>query len=81
MNDHCFLPPWIYPIMVSIKDKEDVAKASDTLFTLLAGHYGAAKEYMADAGEANTREAMKKHLYVVADVLADGIVKQFPNKF
>lgn len=118
--------------------------ASDKLFTLLAGHYGAIKEYMtatyemkmdaqseatdkmkknADeiaaflnganpkswpketlasallahvghhmaqinqfnsndyAGEANTWEAMKKHMYVIADVLADGIVKQFPKKF
>lgn len=118
--------------------------ASDKLFGLLAGHYGAVKEYMgavyagkkdaqdaataqmkknADeiaaflsganpnnwpketlasallahvghhmaqidqlnandyAGEANTWEAMKKHMYVIADVLAGGIVKQFPKKF
>jgi hypothetical protein len=118
--------------------------ASDKLFNLLAGHYGAIKEYMAAAyemkkeaqgeagdkmkknadeiaaflnganpknwpketlasallahvghhmaqidqinakdysGEANTWEAMKKHMYVIADVLADGIVKQFPKKF
>jgi hypothetical protein len=118
--------------------------ASDKLFSLLAGHYGAVKEYMsatydgkkegqdqasekmkknADeiatflsganpqnwpkgvlssallahvghhmahinqintndfAGEADTWEAMKKHIYIIADVLADGIVKQFPKKF
>ena len=118
--------------------------ASDKLFNLLAGHYGAIKEYMTAAyemkkeaqsgaadkmkknadeiaaflnganpknwpketlasallahvghhmaqidqisakdytGEADTWEAMKKHMYVIADVLADGIVKQFPKKF
>ncbi len=119
-------------------------EASDKLFDLLAGHYGAVKEYMTVAfdgqkdaqdaasaklkknvdeiavflnganpknwpketissalmahvghhmaqinqfnagdyaGEANTWEAMKKHIYVIADVLAGGIVKQFPKKF
>ncbi len=118
--------------------------SSDKLFSLLAGHYGASKEYMAAtydmkkdaqseatdkmkknaeeiaaflsganpknwpkptlasallahvghhiaqidqlnsndyAGEANTWDAMKKHMYVIADVLADGIAKQFPKKF
>jgi hypothetical protein len=33
------------------------------------------------SGEANTWEQMKKHIYAIADVLADGIVKQFPKKF
>jgi hypothetical protein len=33
------------------------------------------------AGEAITWGEMKKHIYVIADVLADGIVKQFPQKF
>jgi len=118
-------------------------EASDKLFGLLAGHYGAVKEYMtaafsdnkdaknaavdklkknADeiaaflssanpnwpkdtllsaliahgghhiaqidaiavkdfASEAKTWDAMKKHVNVIADVLADGIVKQFPGKF
>ncbi len=118
-------------------------EASDKLFTLLAGHYGAVKEYMTAAfsgnkeaktaavdklkknageiasflssanpnwpketllsallahgghhigqidaiaakdfaSEAKTWEAMKKHVNVIADVLADGIVKQFPGKF
>ena len=117
--------------------------ASEKLFVLLAGHYGAIKEYMvatyagnkegqnaaADklkknageiaaflssanpnwsrdvflsaltahgghhmaqiediskkdfASEAKVWEAMKKHIYVIADVLANGIVKQFPEKF
>ena len=118
-------------------------EASDKLFGLLAGHYGAIKEYMT-AGFAGKKEgkdaaveklkknadeiaaflstanpnwkketllsalmthaghhiaqidaiaakdfsseapvwhAMKKHVYVIADVLADGIVKQFPMKF
>jgi hypothetical protein len=118
-------------------------EASDKLFKLLAGHYGAIKDYMtaayagnktgkeaavgklkknADeiasflssanpnwkketlvsallthgeqhiaqidavssknyASEAKTWDAMRKHVYVIADVLANGIVKQFPNKF
>lgn len=118
-------------------------EASDKLFGLLAGHYGAVREYMtaafadnkgaknaavdklkknageiADflssanpkwskdillsalmahgghhvgqidaiavkdfASEAKTWDAMKKHVNVIADVLADGIVKQFPGKF
>lgn len=118
-------------------------EASDRLFALLAGHYGAIKEYMtatfsgndmakdeaavtlkknADeiaaflssanpnwskgtlesaliahgghhmteineiskkdfSGDAQTWEAMKGHVYVIAGVLSDGIVKQFPDKF
>jgi hypothetical protein len=31
--------------------------------------------------EAQTWEAMKNHMYVIADALADGIAKQFPDKF
>jgi hypothetical protein len=119
------------------------SEASDKLFGLLAGHYGAIKEYMnasftgnkmaadtaadmlkknADeiavflssanpnwsrntlasallahgghhmteineiskkdfSGDANTWEAMKGHVYVIAGVLSDGIVKQFPDRF
>ena len=118
-------------------------EAADKLFNLLAGHYGAIKEYMtavyagnkqgADAArnkllkngeeiaaflssanpnwpkeallsalaahaghhmaqieaingknwpsEAQTWEPMKNHIYTIADVLANGIVKQFPSKF
>jgi hypothetical protein len=117
--------------------------ASEQLFTLLAGHWGAIKSYLdataggdakgadtafkellanADAiavflgganpnlpvdtlkglltahgshhvqqikqfkarqfdGEAKTWAAMKDHMYVIADALADGIAKQFPEKF
>jgi hypothetical protein len=115
--------------------------ASDQLFKLLAGHYGAVKQYL-DAGgdkgkqdaalknltdnageiatflsganpnlprdavlgllaahgghhvtqiqqlrakqyeqEARTWEAMKDHMYVIADTLAGGLAKQFPAKF
>ena len=119
------------------------AAASEQLFKLLAGHYGAVKahaqatlahkpdeakraldEMLANAGEiskflsganpylpeatlrsvltahgahhvqqneqiaahkyadeARTWEAMKTHLYTVADVLADALAKQFPEKF
>ncbi len=118
-------------------------QASDKLFKLLAGHYGAIKDYMTAAyagnkeaenaavgklkenadeiasflssanpnwkkevlvsalvthgeqhiaqinaisskdyvSEAKTWDAMRKHVYVIADVLANGIVKQFPKKF
>jgi hypothetical protein len=118
-------------------------EAADKLFGLLAGHYGAIKEYMnaefgsnaqakeaavdklkKNAGEiavflssanpnwpketlsaallahgghhisqinaintkdygseAQTWKAMTGHIYVIADVLASGIVKQFPKKF
>lgn len=117
--------------------------ASDKLFGLLAGHWGAISEYLdatragkkaaqdaasaklvANAGEistflgganpnlpvealrglltahgahhmqqiqqfqakqyeqeAKTWAAMKDHMYVIADALADGIAKQFPDKF
>lgn len=125
--------------IASIYGKE----AGDKLFSLLAGHYGAVKDYMtaafagnADAksaaieklkknaeeiatflssanpnwpkqtlvgllmahgahhiaqidqisikdfsAEAKTWDDMKKHIYVIADALAGGIVKQFPKKF
>jgi len=39
--------------------------ASEKLFGLLAGHYG----------------AVKQHMYVIADALAGAIAKQFPAKF
>ena len=59
----------------------------DTLNGLLLGHGGhhiqqnqqlKAKQY---AQEAQTWEAMKKHMYVIADALAGAIAKQFPAKF
>ena len=33
------------------------------------------------AAEAKTWDDMKSHIYMIADALADGIVKQFPKKF
>lgn len=59
----------------------------DTLNSLLLGHGGhhiqeiqqlRAKQY---AEEAQTWDAMKKHMYVIADALAGAIAKQFPAKF
>ena len=59
----------------------------DTLNGLLLAHGGHhiqeiqqlhSKQY---AEEAQTWEAMKKHMYVIADALASAIAKQFPAKF
>ena len=59
----------------------------DTLVSLLMAHGGhhiaqidavTAKNF---GTEATTWEAMKKHIYAIADALAGGIVKQFPKKF
>jgi hypothetical protein len=59
----------------------------ETLVGLLTAHGGhhaqqnaqlKAKKY---ADEAKTWDAMKNHMYVIADALGDGIAKQFPDKF
>jgi hypothetical protein len=59
----------------------------DTLVSLLLAHGGhriaqidavVAKDYVSEAG---TWDAMKKHIYTIADALAGGIEKQFPKKF
>jgi hypothetical protein len=59
----------------------------DTLLGLLQGHGGhhmsqiqqlKAKDY---ASEAKTWSDMSQHMYVIADALADGLAKQFPDKF
>lgn len=59
----------------------------DTLRGLLLAHGGhhvqqitqlRAKDY---AGEAQTWDAMRQHMYVIADALAGAIAKQFPAKF
>ena len=59
----------------------------DTLNGLLLAHGGhhiqeiqqlQGKQY---AEEAQTWDAMKKHMYVIADALASAIAKQFPAKF
>ena len=58
-----------------------------TMLAALAAHAGYhmaqieavnAKDF---SSEAKTWEAMKNQVYVIADTLADGIVKQFPQKF
>jgi hypothetical protein len=54
------------------------------LLTAHGGHHVAqnqqlkAKKY---ADEARTWDAMRGHMYVIADALGDGIAKQFPEKF
>jgi hypothetical protein len=59
----------------------------DTVNGLLIAHGGhhlqqiqqlRAKQY---TQEAQTWEAMKNHMYVIADALASGIAKQFPDRF
>jgi hypothetical protein len=59
----------------------------DTLVTLLSAHGGhhisqidqlAKADY---AGEAKTWHAMREHILVIADALAEALVKQFPEKF
>jgi hypothetical protein len=59
----------------------------DTLNGLLLAHGGhhirqiqqvQSKQY---AEEAQTWEAMKRHMYVIADALAEAIAKQFPRQF
>jgi hypothetical protein len=59
----------------------------DTLKGLLAAHGShhvqQIKEFKAKQfdAEARTWAAMTGHMYVIADALADGIAKQFPDKF
>ncbi|HTG02325.1 MAG TPA: hypothetical protein VK654_17215 [Nitrospirota bacterium] len=59
----------------------------DTLVSLLLAHGAhhiaqidavAAKDYTA---EATDWDAMRQHIYMIADALASGIAKQFPKKF
>lgn len=59
----------------------------DTLVTLLSAHGGhhisqidqlAKADY---AGEAKTWHTMREHILVIADALAEALVKQFPEKF
>ena len=58
-----------------------------TLKSLLAAHGGhhvqQNQQFAAHdlAAEARTWEAMKTHVYTIADALAGGIAKQFPDKF
>ena len=59
----------------------------DAVFGLLSSHGGhhisqidevGARDY---AGEAQTWHAMRHHMLVIADAIADGIAKQFPERF
>ncbi|MBI3897420.1 MAG: hypothetical protein HY308_03880 [Gammaproteobacteria bacterium] len=59
----------------------------DTVRAMLIAHGGhhvqqiqqlKSKDY---AGEAQTWEAMKSHMYAIADALAGALAKQFPEKF
>jgi hypothetical protein len=59
----------------------------DTVFTLLAGHFGhhvaqitqiASGDFQ---GEAVTWHAMRLHMFVISDAIADALVKQFPDRF
>lgn len=61
--------------------------AKDAALGLMQAHAGhhvtqiqqlEAKDY---AGEAQTWAAMSQHMYVISDVLADALAKQFPKKF
>jgi hypothetical protein len=58
-----------------------------TLKSLLAAHGGHHVEQNKQlaahdmAGEARTWDAMKSHVYTLADALVGGIAKQFPDKF
>lgn len=59
----------------------------DAVFGLLSSHGGHhisqidAVEARDFAGEAQTWHAMRHHMLVIADAIADGIAKQFPERF
>ena len=59
----------------------------DTVFTLLAGHFGhhvaqitqiTSRDFQ---DEAATWRAMRLHMFVISDAIADALVKQFPQRF
>jgi len=59
----------------------------DTVFTLLAAHFGhhvaqitqiTARDFQ---DEAATWRAMRLHMFVISDAIADALVKQFPQRF
>ena len=59
----------------------------DAVFTLLTAHFGhhvaqiteiASGDYQ---DEATTWRAMREHLFVISDAIADALVKQFPDRF
>jgi hypothetical protein len=48
------------------------------------GHHVAQNQLLKDkkyAEEATVWDAMRRHMYVIADALGDAIAKQFPAKF
>lgn len=59
----------------------------DVLLGLLQGHGGHHLQQIQElskgqfADEAKTWDAMKEHMYVIADALSDGLAAQFPEKF
>lgn len=55
-----------------------------SLFAAHGGHHVQQNQQLAShdmAGEARTWDAMKGHVYTLADALVGGIAKQFPDKF
>jgi hypothetical protein len=59
----------------------------DAVFSLLLGHGGhhvtqikqiASNDFQ---GEATTWHAMRKHMLVISDAIANALVKQFPERF
>jgi hypothetical protein len=55
-----------------------------SLFAAHGGHHVQQNQQLASqdmAGEARTWDAMKIHIYTLADALVGGIAKQFPDKF
>ncbi len=59
------------------------ATLKDLLMTHGAHHMDQINEVAGKdfTSEATTWGSMKKHIYMIADALANGIVKQFPKKF
>lgn len=59
----------------------------DAVFSLLAAHFGhhvGQIAQIASAGfqdEAATWHAMRQHMFVISDAIADALVKQFPDRF
>jgi hypothetical protein len=59
----------------------------DVVFTLLTAHFGhhVAQITQIAAGdfqdEAVTWHAMRQHMFVISDAIADALVKQFPDRF
>jgi hypothetical protein len=54
------------------------------LLTAHGGHHVQQNQQIAArkfADEARTWDAMRNHIYMIADALADGLAKQFPDKF